>query len=199
MVPATAALVIVGTSRGTRAGSGRDHRRLRRLKRHLHRGCGSTELQNFANETGLASPAGQTSALHATSDELRARPLVRRRPAVRTAPPPPTGLEVYAQLDEGTYWRATRSSDAKLPAVNLTRHEFHGAWNYAIKPQSCLIYASLGRNAPASRVDDEAIEVADMAQVAVPVLGWHHDLAPSGRQVEHMLREGQPTEPLPQC
>ena len=47
------------------------------------------------------------------------------------------GLKVYAQLDEGTYERGVKVSDAKLAAVNLTRVEFRGEWNYSIKPQSC--------------------------------------------------------------
>ncbi len=46
-----------------------------------------------------------------------------------------TGLKVYAQLDEGRYERGIKVSDAELAAVNLTRDEFHGEWNYTIKPR----------------------------------------------------------------
>ncbi len=47
------------------------------------------------------------------------------------------GLKVYAQLDETTYPAKLRVSDAELDAVNLTRDEFHGEWNYTIKPRAC--------------------------------------------------------------
>jgi hypothetical protein len=45
-----------------------------------------------------------------------------------------TGLKVYAQLDEGSYQRGIEITDAQLAAVNITRHTFHGDWNYTITP-----------------------------------------------------------------
>jgi len=44
-------------------------------------------------------------------------------------------LEVYAQLDEGTYPDKIRVTDAEITAVNLHKHEFHPEWNYCIKPR----------------------------------------------------------------
>jgi hypothetical protein len=44
------------------------------------------------------------------------------------------GLKVYAQLDEHAYERAIKVPDAQLAAINLTRDDFHGEWNYLIKP-----------------------------------------------------------------
>jgi hypothetical protein len=45
-----------------------------------------------------------------------------------------TGLKVRAELDENKYPKAVKVSDAQLAAVNLSRHAFHGDWNYTIAP-----------------------------------------------------------------
>jgi len=45
-----------------------------------------------------------------------------------------TGLKVYAQLDERSYERGIEITDQQLAAVNITRHTFHGDWNYTITP-----------------------------------------------------------------
>jgi len=47
-------------------------------------------------------------------------------------------LKVRCQLDENIYPAGVKVSDAELEAVNLTRHEFHGEWNYTIN-QTALI------------------------------------------------------------
>jgi hypothetical protein len=46
------------------------------------------------------------------------------------------GLTVHAELDENKYPKGVKVSDASLAAVNLTRHSFHGDWNYTIAPMS---------------------------------------------------------------
>jgi hypothetical protein len=45
-----------------------------------------------------------------------------------------TGLKVYAQLDDRSYERGVEITDEQLAAVNITRHTFHGDWNYTITP-----------------------------------------------------------------
>jgi hypothetical protein len=45
-----------------------------------------------------------------------------------------TGLKIYARLDPDLYERGVEVPDAQLAAVNITRNEFHGDWNYAITP-----------------------------------------------------------------
>ena len=45
-----------------------------------------------------------------------------------------TGLRIYAQLDDRTYETGVEVTDAELAAVNITRHTFHGDWNYTITP-----------------------------------------------------------------
>jgi len=43
------------------------------------------------------------------------------------------GLKVRAELDEN-HPKGVKVSDAQLAAVNLSRHSFHGDWNYTIAP-----------------------------------------------------------------
>jgi hypothetical protein len=45
-----------------------------------------------------------------------------------------TGLKVRAELDENKYPKGVKVSDAQLATVNLSRHSFHGDWNYTISP-----------------------------------------------------------------
>jgi Rhodopirellula transposase DDE domain len=45
-----------------------------------------------------------------------------------------TGLKLYAQLDNRSYERGLEVTDEQLAAVNITRHTFHGDWNYTINP-----------------------------------------------------------------
>jgi len=45
-----------------------------------------------------------------------------------------TGLKVYAQLDDRVYEKGVDVSDEQLAAVNITRHAFHGDWNYTVTP-----------------------------------------------------------------
>ena len=45
-----------------------------------------------------------------------------------------TGLKIYARLDERVYEKGVEVADDQLAAVNITRHQFHGDWNYTITP-----------------------------------------------------------------
>ncbi len=107
------------------------------------------ELQKLADETGLAIevchfPPG-TSKWNKIEHRLfsfitmnwRGKPLVSLETVVNliAATTTRTGLEVYAQLDEGTYPDKIRVSDAEINAVNLHGHQFHPEWNYCIKPR----------------------------------------------------------------
>ncbi len=44
-----------------------------------------------------------------------------------------TGLKVHAELDEGVYPKGIKVSDAQMAALPLTKHEFHGEWNYTLR------------------------------------------------------------------
>jgi len=107
-----------------------------------------TELQRLADETGLQIrvwhfPPG-TSKWNKIDHRLfsyiarnwRGQPLVSRQAVVALigATTSTTGLKIYARLDETAYERGVKVADAQLAAVNLTRDEYHGEWNYLIKP-----------------------------------------------------------------
>ena len=68
----------------------------------------------------------------------RGRPLVSHEAIVSliASTTTRTGLIVKAALDTTQYDTAIKVSDAELTALNLTRHRFHGDWNYTIKPRS---------------------------------------------------------------
>ncbi len=45
-----------------------------------------------------------------------------------------TGLKIRAELDRGRYPAGIKVSDAEFAAVNLERADFHGDWNYTLRP-----------------------------------------------------------------
>lgn len=45
-----------------------------------------------------------------------------------------SGLQIRAELDRGHYPAGIKVSDAELAAVNLKRADFHGDWNYTLRP-----------------------------------------------------------------
>jgi hypothetical protein len=45
-----------------------------------------------------------------------------------------SGLHVRAELDRGHYPPGVTVTDAEMATVQLTRHRFHGDWNYTIRP-----------------------------------------------------------------
>ena len=107
-----------------------------------------TELQGLANHTGLAItvchfPPGTSKwnkiehrLFSFISKNWRGQPLVSYEVIINliAATSTRTGLEVYARLDQNTYPDKIQVTDEQIAAVNLTRHDFHGEWNYTIKP-----------------------------------------------------------------
>jgi transposase len=108
------------------------------------------ELQDLANElkfpiTVCHFPPG-TSKWNKIEHRLfsfisinwRGKPLRTYRTIVQliAATTTNTGLKVRAELDRNKYPKGVKVSDAQLSAVNLTRHTFHGDWNYTIAPRS---------------------------------------------------------------
>jgi transposase len=45
-----------------------------------------------------------------------------------------TGLTVQAHLDDGTYPTGVKVSNAQMAALPVSRHPFHGDWNYTLHP-----------------------------------------------------------------
>jgi hypothetical protein len=106
------------------------------------------ELQRLADELGLQVqvchfPPGTSKwnkiehrmFCHITNN-WRGRPLLTRQVVVNLIGSVSTaqGLRVKAALDENTYEAGIKVSDADLDAVRIERDEFHGEWNYRIRP-----------------------------------------------------------------
>jgi Rhodopirellula transposase DDE domain len=107
------------------------------------------ELQKLADETGLKLhvhhyPPG-TSKWNRIEHRLfchitqnwRGRPLVDRVAVVQLigATTTETGLRVECLLDERTYQKGIKVSDAEMAALDITGDTFHPEWNYTIKPR----------------------------------------------------------------
>ena len=45
-----------------------------------------------------------------------------------------TGLTVQARLDDGSYPTGVKVSNAQMAALPISRHPFHGEWNYTLHP-----------------------------------------------------------------
>jgi hypothetical protein len=108
------------------------------------------ELQGLADEIGLEIevhhlPPG-TSKWNRIEHRLfsfislnwRARPLVSYRVIVDliSATTTTTGLTVQCELDESHYPKGIAISDEQMAALNIDRDDFHGEWNYIIRPRN---------------------------------------------------------------
>jgi transposase len=47
-----------------------------------------------------------------------------------------TGLQVKARLDKKTYTKGKRVTDHEMKNLRIVKNEFHGEWNYSIKPRN---------------------------------------------------------------
>jgi len=107
------------------------------------------ELQKLADETGLTItvchyPPG-TSKWNKIEHRLfchitqnwRGRPLTSRLAIVEliAATTTTTGLTVRCELDENSYAKGVKVSDAEMAALNITPDAFHPEWNYTIAPR----------------------------------------------------------------
>ena len=107
------------------------------------------ELQRFADESGLKLsichfPPG-TSKWNKIEHRLfsfismnwRAKPLVSYRVIVDLigATTTDTGLTVHCELDTGRYPKGIAVTDQEMADINICRADFHGEWNYIIKPR----------------------------------------------------------------
>jgi hypothetical protein len=108
------------------------------------------ELQGLANELGVDItvhhlPPG-TSKWNKIEHRLfsfismnwRARPLTSYRVIVDliSATTTETGLTVRCELDTNLYPKGIVVSDQEMAALNILRAEFHGEWNYTIRPRN---------------------------------------------------------------
>ncbi|MFD3331018.1 ISAzo13 family transposase [Streptomyces sp. NPDC058701] len=135
------------------------------------------ELARLAAETGLLItvchlPPG-TSKWNKIEHRLfshitmnwRGRPLTSHEVIVQSiaATTTRTGLRVTAELDTNAYPTGVHIGDAEMAALPLTRHAFHGDWNYALHPRPCLAI-------PAARTPQTAEPEWDHALLSDPAL-----------------------------
>ena len=107
-----------------------------------------TQLAALATETGLDItvchlPPG-TSKWNKIEHRLfshismnwRGRPLTSHQVIIDLigATTTRTGLKVHAELDDTIYPTGIRISDTQMAALPIERHEWHGDWNYTLKP-----------------------------------------------------------------
>jgi hypothetical protein len=106
------------------------------------------ELQHLADTTGLQIrvchfPPGTSKwnkiehrMFSFVSLNRRGKPLESLEVVVNliAATTTSTGLKLYARLDPEAYERGIEITDEQLAAVNITRHTFHGDWNYTVIP-----------------------------------------------------------------
>jgi len=128
------------------------------------------ELAALAVETGLEItichfPPG-TSKWNKVEHRLfshitmnwRGRPLTSHEVIVNTiaATTTRTGLRVRAELDTSAYATGIKISDRQMKALPLTRHDWHGDWNYTLRAE----------------VYDQAAGVPDPFDQPSPGLAW---------------------------
>ncbi len=107
-------------------------------------------LQGLADEISLAIevhhlPPG-TSKWNSIEHRLfsfismnwRARPLVSYRVILDliSATTTTTGLTVRCELDANHYPKGIAISNEQMASLNITRHDFHGEWNYTMQPNT---------------------------------------------------------------
>jgi hypothetical protein len=68
----------------------------------------------------------------------RGRPLSSHDVIVQTiaATTTRTGLHVHAELDTSAYQTGVRIGDRQIDALPLMRHDWHGDWNYTLRPEA---------------------------------------------------------------
>lgn len=123
----------------TADGGGSNGRRVRLWK---------VELQKLANELGIELhvchyPPGTSKwnpiehrLFSVISENWRGRPLESMDTIVHLIDHAgtQTGLTIVAQCDDHVYPKGRKVTDEEWAAVNIERSEFHGEWNYIIRP-----------------------------------------------------------------
>jgi hypothetical protein len=108
------------------------------------------ELQKLADETGIEIsvchlPPG-TSKWNKIEHRLfsfitqnwRGKPLISHEIIVNLIASTRTekGLTVRCELDTRPYPKGIKVSNKEMTQMNITRHDFHGEWNYSMSPKS---------------------------------------------------------------
>src|SRR6185437_12146246 len=152
----TAAFAVESIRRWWKAAGSSEYQKARRLLITADAG-GSNGYRTRAWKTGLAALAAETGLeitvchfppgtskwnkiehrlfSHITMN-WRGRPLTSHDVVINSiaATTTRTGLTVQARLDDGSYPTGVKVSNAQIAALPLSRHPFHGDWNYTLHP-----------------------------------------------------------------
>jgi hypothetical protein len=142
------------------------------------------ELAALAAETGLEVtvchfPPG-TSKWNKVEHRLfshitmnwRGRPLASHEVIVQTiaATTTRTGLRVHAELDPGACDTGIKVSDRQMEALPLTRHDWHGDWNYTLRPED--YDRAAGAPDPFDRPSPDLAWLCHPALTGLPAQDW---------------------------
>lgn len=108
------------------------------------------ELQALSNQTGLTIsvchfPPGTSKwnkiehrMFSQITKNWRGKPLVSYETVVNLIGATKTtkGLTIKANLDQAKYQKGLKVSDQEMDMINITKHDFHGEWNYTISPSN---------------------------------------------------------------
>lgn len=143
-----------------------------------------TELAAFAADTGLTItvchlPPG-TSKWNKIEHRLfshitlnwRGRPLTSHAVIVQiiAATTTRTGLTVHSELDTGTYPTGVTISNKQMTALPITRHDFHGDWNYTLHPETSDHTSESDPHPPPIPVDTAILSDPDLTGMSRPEL-----------------------------
>ena len=106
------------------------------------------ELQKLANETGLNLrvchfPPGTSKwnkiehrMFSFITQNWRGRPLLSHAVIINliASTTTETGLKIRCRLDTRSYPKGIKISDEQMEQINIKRDDFHGDWNYTIRP-----------------------------------------------------------------
>lgn len=107
-----------------------------------------TELQTFANETGLEIsvchfPPGTSKwnkiehrMFSFISQNWRGKPLISIETIINLigSTKTKTGLKIQTAVDTNPYVKGVKIRDAEMAALDIHKHDFHGEWNYTLSP-----------------------------------------------------------------
>jgi Rhodopirellula transposase DDE domain len=102
----------------------------------------------------------------------RGRPLTSHEVIVQTiaATTTRTGLRVHAELDAGVYQTGIQISDRQTGALPLTRHDWHGDWNYTLRPEA--YDRAAGAPDPFDRPSPDLAWLCHPALTGLPAREW---------------------------
>lgn len=97
----------------------------------------TVQVSHFPPGTSKWNKIEHRMFCHITNN-WRGRPLLTRQIVVQLIGSVTTeqGLRVRAELDENVYDAGIKVTDDELATMSIERDEFHGEWNYRIRPRS---------------------------------------------------------------